>query len=332
MSDANGTTAQHVEEKQEKAAAVITAQAPKAPLAFMPSSWDDAFRIAKYLSETGLTPDALRGKVYDLLYIIATGQEFGLNPIQSIREIVIVKGKPYLSALLRIGFVKTSPECEYFRLVESDNTKATFETKRRGEGITKLTYTIEDAKLAGLYGRKDKDGKLLDDNWNKSPGLMLRRRCGSQLADEVYPDKTRGSRDREELDEERERELNPPPLRGVGPTSAPPPPEEAQVVEPKASPPKERKLKVADMSEPTVTTQPGIHPGSTIISESVGGVDSTKMDFFEEVCIRLKECADVDQVDRLSMNTDQTKLTGDQRNILGQLLKSKRKALGGSGK
>ena len=40
---AETVAAQHVEEKKEEKAVTI----PKAPLAFMPSSWDDAYRIAK---------------------------------------------------------------------------------------------------------------------------------------------------------------------------------------------------------------------------------------------------------------------------------------------
>lgn len=290
--------AQHVEEKQEKAEKAV---APKPALSFMPTSWDDAYRIAMYLKQTGLVPDGLRNKEYDILYIVATGAEFGLSPIQALREIAIVKGKPYLSALLRIGMVKRSPECEFFRLVESDDKKATFETKRKGEGVTKLTYSLEDAKRAGLYGRVDKDGKLLDDNWNKSPALMLRRRCGSQLADEVYPDVTRGSYDREELDEEKERELNPAPLRAIGLTVAPPPPAEAEMVESKPEPKQEAPKDVPEARE---------------------------MSAFDKACAALMECQSADDVDKLSMNTDQSKFTKGERDALGKLFRDRRSALG----
>ena len=302
---AETVAAQHVEEKKEEKAVTI----PKAPLAFMPSSWDDAYRIAKYMAQSDLTPDALRKKEYDLLYIVATGQEFCLSPVVAVREIAIIKGKPYLSAQLRVGMVKQSPLCEFFRLIESDDKKAVFETKRKSEGLTKLTFTIEEARRAGLVGRVDRDGKpITDDNWSKYPALMLRRRCASQLADEVYPDVTRGSRDREELDEEREREVNPVPLRVVGPMMAPPPPAEAEVVDAKASPPKkERKgMKIDDV--------PSELP--------------TDLSLYEKTAAVLMECDTVDLVDRLMLNVDQTKLSATEREALAKLFKDRRLALG----
>ena len=305
----NGAVAQHIEEKQEQP----IVKAPKAPLAFMPSSWDDACRIAKYISQTGLTPDALRGKEWDILYIVATGHEYGLSPIQAIREIVIIKGKPYLSALLRIGMVKNSPVCEYFRMVESTPTHATFETKRRGEGVTKLTYTIEQARLAGLAGRKDEKGNLLQDQWNKDPALMLRRRCGSQLADEVYSDVTRGSRDREDLEDERE--INPAPFHQVGQTYAPPAPTEAEVV-PQASPPKkERKLNVVDVS-----------------TKADDAKDAKEPSAFDKICAALMEAQTVDQVDDIIFKNMNFAGEPGQRETLAKLGQERREAVRPKGK
>ena len=197
----------------------------RAPLAFIPGNMDEAWRTAEYLSKSGILPDALRGKPYDILVTIMTGTELGLSPMAAIRDIYVVKGRGYMSALLKIALVKQSPECEYFRLVESTDKKAVFETKRVGEGVTRLEYTIEEAKQADLVDRPKGDGKSGKDNWEKTPKLMLRRRCGSQLADEVYSDVVRGIHDREDLPEQT--------VNAAPTTFAPPPPqhEEAQLVE-----------------------------------------------------------------------------------------------------
>jgi hypothetical protein len=245
------------------------------------------------------------------------------------REIIIVKGKPYLSALLRIGMVKNSPHCEYFRLVESDDKKATFETKRKGEGVTKLTYTLEEAKRQGLYGRIDKDGKLLDDNWNKNPALMLRRRCGSQLADEVYPDVTRGTADREELEEQRERELNPVPLRVVGATTAPPPPVEAEVVEAKATPPKAKKLDLGLDEKPTqseaVKAAGGITNSDMDRAEKSGAAPVVSE--FDQLCAKLLECQTAADVDTLTMANQAFQGEHGQRDTFAKLARGRREAL-----
>lgn len=112
--------------------------------------------------------------------IILMGAGFGLDPMQSIRCIHIIDGKPTPSADLIIGAVKRSPVCQWFRLVESTTTAATYETQRQGEAQpTTHTYSIDDAKRAGLAGR---------GSWQKYPSAMLRARCASTLARIVYPD------------------------------------------------------------------------------------------------------------------------------------------------
>jgi hypothetical protein len=108
------------------------------------------------------------------------GAELGLSPLQSLRGIYMVKGKPILAAqTIQAIVVRRRDICEYFMLVESTREKATYETRRVGDPRpTTLTYTIEDAKAAGL---------LKNDVW-KHTAAMLRNRCVSALAKASYPD------------------------------------------------------------------------------------------------------------------------------------------------
>ena len=79
-----------------------------------------------------------------------------------------------------VALVLKSGLAQYFRLVESTDTSCTYETHRKGNPEpTSHTYTIEDAKLAGL---------LRNDNWLKIPKPMLRARCSSELGRIDYPD------------------------------------------------------------------------------------------------------------------------------------------------
>jgi hypothetical protein len=125
---------------------------------------------------------------------IATGMELGLTPMQSLRGVHVINGRPQMSADMMVGVCLSRPEvCEYFQLVESSPERAVYRTKRRGspEPVT-LVFTIEDAKRAGLLGSK---------TWIAHPAAMLRARCSSQLARAVYPDLVNGLYTEDEMQE-----------------------------------------------------------------------------------------------------------------------------------
>lgn len=179
-------------EKQQRPAA--TALAKREPMEFVPRNVDQAWRMAELLAKAQIVPDTLKGKPHDILVVLMTGAELGLSPTASMREIYVVKGKGYISALLKVALVRQSPECVSWQLLESSAERAVFETQRRGDkSPTRMTFTVDEAIRAGLIGREAKNpANTGTDNWSKYTTLMLRRRCSSQLADEVYPDVTRG--------------------------------------------------------------------------------------------------------------------------------------------
>ena len=141
-----------------------------------------AWGVAKMLFESRLfgafpNPEAI-------LAIVMTGRSFGMDSTSSLRGFHMIKGKVSPSSQLLIGLVKRHPSCEWFRLVESTSDIATWETKRRDEPEpTRMSYTVEDAKLAGLLDL---------DQWRKRKKTMLRWRSGVELARAVYPDVTSG--------------------------------------------------------------------------------------------------------------------------------------------
>lgn len=154
-----------------------------------PAGYTMAF--AKQLAASGLIPRALQGKPADVLVVLLTGRELGLEPMQSLRLLNVIDGKPVMASDLIVGLCVAKPVCEYFRLLESTDTQATYETKRAGSEPVRLTFTIEQAKAANLTGK---------DNWRKWPAAMLRARCGAHLARAVYQDVVAGIYDPDELD------------------------------------------------------------------------------------------------------------------------------------
>jgi len=124
---------------------------------------------------------------------LLAGNELGLTPMASLRAIHVVKGKPILSADTMVAVVLSSGAAEYFMCMAESNDSVTYETKRRSAPKPQsLTWTIEDAKAAGVLG---------NDNWKKYPRNMLKARCKSNLARDVYPDVLAGCYEENEADE-----------------------------------------------------------------------------------------------------------------------------------
>lgn len=164
---------------------------------FNPATLAEAEGLAKTLSQSSLIPTALKGKPADVFLILLKGRELGLSPIQSLGMIHVIEGKPAASAELKVGLCLQRKEvCEYFRVVESTDQVATYETKRVGSEAVRLSWTIGQATKAGLTGKA---------NWKNHTAAMLRARCSSALATAVYPDLTQGLLVEDEAEEIRAR-------------------------------------------------------------------------------------------------------------------------------
>lgn len=128
----------------------------------------------------------------EALILAMTGKDLGLSYTQALRAFHVVQGKPVLSADGMVAAVLASGKAEYFRTTEKTTERVTVETKRRGDTVaTSYTYTMADAKAAGLTGK---------DNWRNHPAAMLAARAKSALARDVYPDVLLGMYDPDEIE------------------------------------------------------------------------------------------------------------------------------------
>ena len=169
--------------------------------AITPRSVDDVARLAKMAHESGLakvTSPAAAG------VIILTGAELGLSPMQSLRGIYVIDGKPVLSADLMVAIVRRSEVCAWWRTVESTPDVCTIATQRVGESApSEKTWRRADAERAGVTGKQP---------WRQYPAQMLRHRCAADLAREVYPDVMLGLYTPDEMEPASEI-VEPPPQR-----------------------------------------------------------------------------------------------------------------------
>jgi hypothetical protein len=182
---------------------------PAQPAPFEPRDLAEARGLADDIARAGIIPAHLRGKPLDAYVILLFGRELGLAPMQSMLNVDLVEGKPRLNAQMTVALVKRSPLCRYFRLVESTDEVATYETLREGEPEpTRLSFTLRQAERAGLKG----------NNWQRHPAAMLRHRAAQSLARAVYPDVIGNVYDDDEISEMREH------ARAEMMTAPPPPP------------------------------------------------------------------------------------------------------------
>ena len=178
---------------EEKTSTAIVLDERANSIAFEPNNLDSAIMVAEKLVKSRLLPKAVT-TAEAALAIIMTGREFGLTVMQSFRTLHVIDGKVSMSADLIVGLIKKHPDCEYFTLAESTDKVATYVTKRRqNKNETRCTFTIEDAKRAGLLGK---------DNWIKYPRSMLARRAGTELGHAEYPDVIGGLYDPDEMESE----------------------------------------------------------------------------------------------------------------------------------
>lgn len=163
------------------------------PTAIIPTDESGFASMAERFSKSTLIPTALRAKPEDVLVTLMAGNELGFSPMASLRAVHVVQGKPILAADAMVALVLGRGAAKFFRCVSATNESVTYETHRDGDPEpVRETWTIEDATRAGLMG---------NDNWKKYPRQMLKARCKSVLARDVYPDVLAGCYEEGEREE-----------------------------------------------------------------------------------------------------------------------------------
>ena len=118
----------------------------------------------------------------DVLFVISVGESLGLNAATALMNIYNVNGLPTMKADLKLALAKRHPEyagCE----IDANTERCVVKMKRRKENGTEesitSTFTIEDAKRAGLFPKKD--------NWRMYPQRMLKARAISYAVNDFVP-------------------------------------------------------------------------------------------------------------------------------------------------
>ena len=148
-----------------------------------PQTFDQALTFSQYLADSDMVPKDYKGKPGNCLIAMQWGAEVGLKPLQALQNLAVINGRPALWGDSVIAIVRGSPLCEY--VIETDDGQtATCKVKRRGEPEQIRTFSMVDARAAGLAGRQGP--------WTQFPKRMRQMRARAFALRDVFPDVLRG--------------------------------------------------------------------------------------------------------------------------------------------
>jgi len=193
----------------------------------------DGIQLSKLITASGLLPSSYLNApdpVAACFVALQLGAEVGLSPMASVQNIAIINGRPGLFGPAMLAVVEASGklvQIEEFIEGEGDARKAVCIVQRVGRKARRAEFSVGDAKRAGLWDKRGKNGTA--GPWQQYPERMLQARARSFLLRDVFPDVLSGlPQSVEEL-----QDIPAEPSRDIAPPKV-----EAPVEEPKAEAPK----------------------------------------------------------------------------------------------
>jgi len=154
-----------------------------------PESIDECFRIATLVVNSGEFKDI--NTPAQAMIRMQAGMELGLGWLWSLVNVMVVNGRPSVWGDALPGILKARPDCE--DIIESDpgqlakdgeNAVARCEVLRRGKMPVVRTYSVNDAKRAGLWKKVGP--------WTTNPFRQLQMRARAFACRDAFPDALRG--------------------------------------------------------------------------------------------------------------------------------------------
>lgn len=143
--------------------------------------WEAAMAVAREIAKTQFVPKEIRGKPDQVLACILSGRELGIGPMEALRKIHMIDGRPAFAAELMLSLMRKGGVV----LLETETTmeRARIKAKRSDTGeTTTVEFTWEEAQLID-------GGKLVKkSNWLNYRQDMLWARCVSRLGRRLAPD------------------------------------------------------------------------------------------------------------------------------------------------
>ena len=153
----------------------------------------NAFALAELTVKAGFAPKG--ATVESCVVAMIHGAKLGLDPLAAVQGIAVVNGRPtlwgdQLAAAVKGSSVYGGERVEYIGAGEDAGVRFTTWRKGHEDEATVETFSVRDAKRAGLWGKTGP--------WTQYPRRMLFNRARAFAYRTAFPDALMGMRFREE--------------------------------------------------------------------------------------------------------------------------------------
>lgn len=189
---------------------------PQSPIAMAPAQQTfslaprniaEAMELAKIMANSDMVPKDFKGKPGNVLVAVQMGAELGLAPMQALQNIAVVNGRPSVWGDALLALCSAHPSCVDIHEDVTD-TMATCTAHRRGRDPITRTFSVDDAKKAGLWGK---------GVWQNYPKRMLQMRARAWALRDAFADVLRGLQVAEEVRDYSVRDVTPSSVSTVAP-------------------------------------------------------------------------------------------------------------------
>jgi hypothetical protein len=188
-----------------------------------PQSFADLVQFANLAAKSSMVPPAYKGQPESIVLAVQMGDELGLAPMQSLQNISVINGRPAVWGDAVLGLCRQSAVCRDIVETmggEGDRLVATCTAIRVGAEPIVRSFSVEDAKKAGLWGKSGP--------WQQYPKRMLQMRARGFAVRDAFPDVLRGLITAEEAADIPARDT----FRGTTLDADPPTPDPVHVMQP----------------------------------------------------------------------------------------------------
>jgi hypothetical protein len=197
---------------------------PVVRMGIAPQSVDEAWRLAKMVSESDIVPKDFRGKPANVLIAMELGLEVGVPWLQAVQGTAVINGRPGFYGDLFLGVILASPlyadHDEYYevtveRQVVEDGRSVRRLVAERRDGLVADDWKREDTAAVCTFWRRGKNrpttrrfsvgqakkAGLLQKSgpWQEYPDRQLAMRARGFAGRDAFPDALKGIKTAEEL-------------------------------------------------------------------------------------------------------------------------------------
>lgn len=184
-----------------------TAMVPKRSMAIgergiAPENAAQLMDMAKWIAASDLKPAGIKTPA-DAFLVMAVGMSWGYDPIMALQVLHVVKGRVGLPGETCAALIQSHPLCADYRWGfegDGDDRYAWIQTIRKGRPgpNPRSTFSVRDAKVAGLWESKTRNGEKTP--WWFYPDDMIMWKAVAREKRRNWPDIYPGLRVAEDLE------------------------------------------------------------------------------------------------------------------------------------